>query len=402
MLEFLRRYQRSLFIVITVVIIASFSFFGTFQTFSSREQEDKVAFTAIDGSKIRRSELSDMITFLASDSHDFLFSPSGAGNALNDGVIPTDFLESGLASVIATPYIAEIGEEEQPKLERERRYSPYVHPKAPFLTAEQIWAYYAPDVKANFDQLRGFANARTPEAFSARVNLFVAERRFPAAYLKQFLRFQETSHKWLAQDPNLAYQNLALFGYGNVQDWFGKNFVDLAAQYIINSAKLAEQKGYKVTKEEALGSLFRNAETAFRESRSQGHITATNAGDFFQEQLRRMGMDQSRVVKVWTQVLLFRSLFFENANSVLVDTTAYEPFYHHLNEYVDIDYYQLPTEFRFASMKDLQQFTLYLNAVQNAQNASKSDLLVLPDEFSAASEVKKAYPELVERKVLLR
>src|SRR5262249_5345996 len=151
------------------------------------------------------------------------------------------------------------------------------------------WAYYAPDIKSNFDSLRSYDSARSYDAFSTRLNLFVAERRFPSAYLKQFLRYQEQSHKWLAQDPNLAYQNLALFGYINVQDWFGRNFVDLVAQYIINSAKVAEQKGYKITKEEALGSLFRNAESAFRESRSQGRITATNAGDFFQEQLRRLG-----------------------------------------------------------------------------------------------------------------
>ena len=71
---------------------------------------------------------------------------------------------------------------------------------------------------------------------------------------------------------------------------------------------------------------------------------ATNVGDFFQEQLRRLGMDQSRAVKVWTDVLLFRTLFFENADSILVDTASYKDFYHHLNEYVDIDLYQLPKD----------------------------------------------------------
>lgn len=403
MLDFFRRYQRSFFIVITVVIIVSFSFFGTFQTFSNREQEDKVAFTAIDGSKVRKSELSDMVAFLTSDAHDFLFSNTSSGNALNDGVISNDFLETGLAQVIAAPYLPEIGEEEQTRLEREKRYTPYAHPKAPFLTAEQIWAYYAPDIKNNFERLRSYDSARSFDAFSTRVNLFVAERKFPAPYLKQFLRYQESSHKWLPQDPNLAYQNLALFGYYNAQDWFGRNFIELMAQYIINSAKIAEQKGYKVTKEEALGSLFRNAESAFRDSRSQGLITGANAGDFFQDQLRRLGLDQSRAVKVWTQVLLFRTLFFENADSVLVDTSTYAPFYHHLNEYVDIDYFQLPQEFRFSSIRELEQFAIYLSAVGVPQNQTKKqELLILPEQFLSPSEVKKAYPELVERKVVLR
>src|SRR5262245_39241440 len=144
MLEFFRRYQRAFFIVITAVIIISFSFFGTFQTFSNKEQEDKVVFTALDGTKVRRSEVSDMINFLTSDAHEYIFSSSGTGNALNDGVIANDILAAGLAPIIADPYLTEISQELQPRLEREKRYKPYAHPRAPFLTAEQIWAYYAP------------------------------------------------------------------------------------------------------------------------------------------------------------------------------------------------------------------------------------------------------------------
>ena len=127
MLDFFRRYQRGLFIVITVVIVISFSFFGTFQAFAGKEQDDKVAFTALDGSKVRRSEVVDMVAFLTSDSHDFLFS-GGAGNALNDGVLAGDILESGLAQVIGVPYLTEMAPELQTRLEREKRYKSYTHP----------------------------------------------------------------------------------------------------------------------------------------------------------------------------------------------------------------------------------------------------------------------------------
>ncbi len=403
MLEFFRRYQRGFFIVITVVIVISFSFFGTFQTIPGKEQDDRVAFTALDGSKVRKSEIADMVAFLAADSHEYIFSGGSSGNALNDGVVSTDILESGLAPVIAAPYLAEIGHEQQARLERERRYKPYKHPRAPFLTSEQIWTYYAPDVKSNFDLLRNSEHANNPNAFAARVNLFVAERNFPSPYLRQFLRYQEASHKWLPQDPSLAQQDLSLFGYHTTQDWFGRQFIEICAQFIINSAKVAEQKGYEITKEEAVGSLFRNAEQAFRESRAQGSVTATNVGDFFQDQLRRLGMDQSRAVKVWTQVLLFRTLFFENADSVLVDTTSYKDFFHHLNEYVDIDLYQLPEAFRFTKLSDLQEFALYLTAVRPPIEGSKNqNPLRLPLAFASAQHVKKVYPELVERKFTVR
>src|ERR1019366_8989292 len=112
MLEFFRRYQRGFFIVITVVIVISFSFFGTFQTFDSKQQDDRVAFTALDGSKVRRSDIADMVAFLTADSHDYLFSGGGSGNALNDGVLAGDILESGLAQIIAAPYLIEIGQEQ--------------------------------------------------------------------------------------------------------------------------------------------------------------------------------------------------------------------------------------------------------------------------------------------------
>lgn len=402
MLEFFRRYQRGFFIVITVVIVISFSFFGTYQTFESKEQEDKVAFTALDGSKVRRSEVTDMVAFLTSDSHDYLFS-GGSGNPLNDGVLASDILESGLAQVIAEPYLIEIGKEQETRLEREKRYKPYTHPRASFLTAEQIWAYYAPDLKTNFDLLRNSESAKSKDAFAARVNLFVAERNFPSAYLRQFLRYQEASYKWLPPDQNLPQVDLSLFGYHSTEEWFGRQFVEVAAQFIINSAKIAEQKGYKITNEEALGSLYRNAEHAFRESRSQGTLSAKNVGDFFQDQLRRLGMDQNRAVKVWTEILLFRTLFFENADSVLVDTASYKDFFHHLNEYVDIDLYQLPEELRFSNLRDLEQFAIYLSAVRPpVEGAKNQNPLSMPQAFATTHHVKKIYPELVERTFTVR
>src|SRR5574338_404057 len=236
MFEFFRRYQRAFFIVITSVIVISFSFFGTYQAFQGGQAEDKVAFTAVDGTKVLSSELNDMITFLSRDSGSY-------GNGLNDGVVVTDLLQTGLGEVIAAKYMQEIGQELQPKLEREKRYTGYKHPRAPFLTADQIWSYYAPNIKKNLDRLKLVTQAAGADAFQARVALFLAEQNFPAAYLKQILRYQESTHKWLPQDATLAQQDLSLFGYHSAQDWFGRRFLELSAEFIINAAKVAERKG---------------------------------------------------------------------------------------------------------------------------------------------------------------
>lgn len=395
MLDFFRRYQKGFFIVITIVIIISFSFFGTFQAVHGRDVEDKPAFTAIDGKAVLSSELNDMITFLSQDSYDTAHSSNFfAGNALNDGVIYQDILQTGLADVIAQAYIDEIGQDVQSKLEREKRYKAYQHPKAPFISANQIWSYYAPDIAKNLSKLSTLDTASSGDAFKVRTNLFVAERKFPPAYLKQFLRYQESMHKWLTADPNLSNYDLSLFGYHSAQDWFGRRFIELSAQFIINSAKYAESKGYSVSKEEALTSLFENCEEFLQNSEESHLLTTKNPADYFQEQLRHLNMDQGRLVKVWSQVLLFRRLFFDNADSILVHPLSYQDFYNHLNEYVDIDLYQLSPVFALRTQQDLEKCILYHSAVaKDGKNSEFSSA----ENFKQASDVKKNYPELVEK-----
>ena len=70
MLEFFRKYQRYFFFVITVIIVISFSFFGTYSTLQNVDSRDQEAFRAIDGSLISRSELDEMVLFLATDAED--------------------------------------------------------------------------------------------------------------------------------------------------------------------------------------------------------------------------------------------------------------------------------------------------------------------------------------------
>jgi len=400
MLEFFRRYQKFFFLVITIVIVISFSFFGTFQAMQGRHVEDKVAFTAIDGSKIYTSELNDMVAFLSRDASDIYVSLNPfAANALNDGVIAEDILQTGLGQVIAKQYLEQIGDELQPKLEREKRYVSYRHPKAPFLSAEQVWAYYAPDIKTNITELQKSDDAKAQKAFRVRTALYLAQRNFPPAYLKQFLRYQESMHKWLSHDPALDHQDVSLFGYHNVQEWFGRRFIELSAECIINAAKMAEQKGYMVNSSEVLGSLYRNCESAYRAASSQNSITASSPQEYFQQQLRMLGMDQGRVVKIWKDVLLFREFFFSNADSVLVDPTPYQEFYKHINEYVTIDLYQLPEPLRFSKSSDLEKYILYKDAVTEKNN----NLTYSPNAaLREVSSVQREYPELVEKSFTLK
>jgi len=136
MLGFFRKYQRYFFIVITVVIVISFTFFGTSSNMQRTQYIEKTAFTAIDGSEISRSELEELVLFVGTDNEDKLLLGGAWGlNFLNDGVLKRDFIETGLAEILVAPFLKEMRGDLQSRHQREKRYAPYEHPEAKFISA---------------------------------------------------------------------------------------------------------------------------------------------------------------------------------------------------------------------------------------------------------------------------
>ncbi len=398
MLNFFRKYQTYFFILITIVIIISFSFFGTYSTLPANSMHEQVAFTAIDGTEISRHELDEMVAFIGTDIDDkMLFGGMWGPNFLNDGVLQKDILETGLANILVETYPDLIQKDLMSRFDHEKKYTLYAHPAARFISVEGAWSYVAPDMKRNFIAMKESDNPLSPQAFDARVDLFLAEKRFPAPLLRQVLRYQQQQYNWVTPDPNLERVDLALFGYHTIDDWFGPRFVRLAAEFIINSSKIAQQKGYIVTKEEALVDLKRNAEISYQQNRKSVHLGVANPSEYFQEQLRRLGMDQTKAIKQWQTVLLFRRLFQDVGNAVIIDPMPSQNFVAFAKEGVLGELYRLPPEFRFADYRMMQQFEIYLNYVSK----HKSNELSLPTAFLSPSEVKQKAPELVQKSYTL-
>ncbi len=401
MLEFFRRYQRYFFLVITVVIIISFSFFGTYSTLGSDQWRERIAFKAVDGSDVTQMELDEMAVFLGSDNEDkLLFGGAWGPNFLNDGVIRKDLLETGIAEILINAYIQDLAEDLQPKMEKEKRYSLYVHPQAKFLSVANAWNYFAPEMKANFDALRQVTDLKDPKAMKARIKLFLGEKKVPPTTMKQLLKYQQQQYNWLPQDPNLDRADLSLFGYHTLEDWFGAHFVRLACQFIINTAKIAEERGYQVSKAEVLADLMRNTDISYQQNRNKPNIGVANPSEYLREQLRIMRMDQTRAIKIWQQVLLFRRYFHDVGNAALVDTLPFQRFNDFTKEARELDVYRLPAAMRFGNYAALQKFEVYLKAISNRSKEGKA-LLKLPTKTLSATEVSKQYPELVERKYKL-
>lgn len=395
MLELLRKYQSYIFIVVSFVVIVSFSFFGTYNTIPADSIHEQILFTAIDGSQIKRSEVEEIASFLGTDNEDkMLYGGIWGPNFLNDGVIKNDFLATGLADILVQAYPSEVENDLEIRLAKEKGYRLYVHPQAKFLSAEGAWAYFAPEIKENYDALRKTSHATDPEAFAARTALFLSERKFPAPLLKQVLRYQQRQYQWVNPDPNLERADLSLFNYHTVEDWYGPRFVRLIAAFIINSSKIAEQKGYRVSKEEAIADLLRNADASFQQNIKNPNLGVTNSLEYFNEQLRRLGMDKNMTAKVWRQVLLFRRLFQDVGNAVFVDAMTHQQFAEYAKETAVGDLYRLPQELRFSNYRMLQKFEIYLDAI-----AKRSDpLLQLPSTLLSLDEIKKNTPALVQKK----
>ncbi len=394
MLEFFRRYQKIIYIIVTIVIVLSFSFFGTYSAFTNTHTNDTTAFKAIDGTPISRSQLETMTAFIATDMEDlFAFGARGA-NFLNDGVLSVDFLKTGLALELIQYFPQELKKDFDKRLKSEKNFSLYEHPKAKFLSAKSAWGYVLPEMSNQYDQLVLSEDPLSAQAIDARIDLYQSQRVLTPFVLRQVLAYQLRQYPWLSADPQLEKGDLFLFGYHTVEDWFGPAFTRLAAEAIINGAIVARQKGYEVSNEEAWAALISNAQKTYmrlNEQKSQKRLESPET--LLSEQLLAMRLDQTQASEVWKQVLLFRRLLRDTSGSALVDALALDQFV----EYADMaavgELYRLPSAFRLSTFRDLQKFTLYLNRISNLSMNS----LDLPNRFLSIQEVKAQTPALVQK-----
>lgn len=400
MLHFFRTYQRYVFIFITVVIVISFSFFGTYNAIERSTYDDPTVFTAIDGTPVKRSELEKMNLFIGSDMEEKRnYGGMWGPNFLNDGVLKKDFFENGIAQILFKAYASDLKDEISQRHHKEKLYEPYTHPQANFISAEAAWNYLMPGMKQNYTLLTKADDPLAPEAVDARINLFLGQSRFTGPMLRNMLYMQEKQFQWIEHDPSLDYSDLSLYGYHRAEDWFGPSFMRLASEFIINSAIIAKQRGYTISETEAYSDLLRNAAISFKQIQGSRQLDVGNVGQYVDEQLRRMGMDATQAARLWQQVLLSRRLYLDMGNSLFTDPFTFQEYSAYASQSVSGTLYQLPKELRFNSPASLGKFQIYLDAV--AQSKKGDNPLKLPETFKSVQEVMKDTPELVQKRYLL-
>lgn len=381
MLHLFRKYQKAIFYLVTFVIIVTFIFFGTYQSFSSQGKiKDPVVFKTVGKEKITQSLLTQMTHFLSSEKSPFpspyaLFTT----NYLNDGVVSKDFLKCGLETRIPA-YEMILAE----KFEKEKDYRPYVNPHVRSISAENCWTLFAPDIREKLTKMQ-----RETPSFETKVALFEAEKRFPPVLLAQMLRYQEHEYANMRGDLKLQRGEVSLFGYHNLEDWFGKEYLEECAKVILNGASIARQKGYVVKREEILCNIYARTQNAYEVFRKEIESQIPNAHTFYQYFIRQNGFDEETLVKIMEELFLFERLLSDVSQAPLIDTLAFEKFYAYAHEYAVVEVTQMPRELCFKNLEEWKKFELYLASV------AKADGLALPEEMDAIEEIEKRAPQLV-------
>jgi len=386
MLGLFRKFQKVLFSIVTFFLIVAFLFFGVFSSFDfGSESADQVAGRAVDGSDVYLSEKQRLVRFLSLDPHDPV-QPGGTLHVLNDGVIRKDFLESGIGDLLAASFFDQIKEDLEARLAKAKRYQPYKHPEAPFLSAESVWEQFQPDLSRYLTSLKGQLEA-SPETFTYLSRLYLEQKKMPPELLRRILVYQMSQYSSLRFDPAVQYGDMSLFGQHTLHDWFGDRFIELAAEFVWNAAVTAHEKGIEIGIEEAKADLlfsFEEASQAF--AKHKGKMLS------LQDQLRYLGMNESEAVSIWQKILLFRQYMKGASDPAFVDSAFSDELLRYTGEVVLADVYHLPDALSLKTPDDFFAFQYYIDAV----SAPEKDRLALPKAYLPIGDIAKKSPDFVE------
>ncbi|MFA6119311.1 MAG: SurA N-terminal domain-containing protein [Parachlamydiales bacterium] len=390
MLSFLRKYQKIFFVIIAVVIVVTFSFFGTQGVISEvKKVKDEDIAQAVDGSKIKLSEIEKMSLFLSSDSEDYSIKQTQIrANLFNDGVLKNDIFQSGIAKIIFEKYFDKLAPSLKSKFEKAKKYRPFVHYYDSSISAEAIWQNYKPEISDLLKKVKEQKELNL-EFCKLYIDLYNEQMNFHPESLRKIIYFQE-KQKNAQTDPRILQDSFAIFGYDNAVEWFGKDFIDLISQFIINTSHIAESKGYKVSVKEVNIDLMTNLKKALKNQ------TDISLAESYKRMLKILGMDDKSAIDVWQKVMLFRKYYKDVSNTVLLDNLPYKEFLDFSATTAKVKVYDLPKHLQMNNFEDLMQLEMYLMAT-----ADKSGALDIPNSFKAIDQIEKEYPQLIEKQYQL-
>jgi len=386
MLQLFRKYQKLLYICVTTVIILSFSFFGTYSAIFDNDSkvQDREVGKTYSGRSLKESELYTLNRFISYDKN-MSFSRNSYPNYFNDGIIASDFLKTSLAHFLFETYYDEMKDEMEESWNKMRRYTPYRHPEAPFLSAEAVWSRFAPEIPQMLNTLKS-QDEFNLESFEIMADLYLEQCRFNPNMLRRVLVYQQKQYPSITPDQRLYHDDLMLFGFSSASDWFSNKFINLVSQYLVNSAEIAEERGYVVSDTEAKIDLMNGIQLAI-----QNNDQEISLQEVYKKQLDILGLDERKAVSLWKSVLLFRRYLSDQAGSIFLDPATFEDFESYASLTADVERFQMAPEFQFYSATDSAKFDIYMGEVTRSHDES------LNCSFYSKEEMKELSPEFVHR-----
>lgn len=385
MLQFFRKNQKFFFIIVTFFIVISFSFFGTFGTFTGGDEApDREIGQLADGSILKEQRLQGMMRLLEHGIEE----GGRMSNFLNGSAIHRDLILTGLGEILADHCFEAMEEELSAKWTRMKNFVPYVHPNSPHINARGVWGQMAPQISFLLDELKAAPNEFSKEQLPLMFKLYVAQADFPPPLLLQMLYYQQMQGQ-VQPDYGLPRANVGLFGFESIEDWFGSEFVTETTKFILNVASIAKGDGYEVKRDEAEVDLMRNVYSALKMFQQGEAPSGEDVQSAFVNQCRSLGLTQNIAIDHWRDVLLFRRLFNEVGEGVFLDRLAIEQFQSFAKPSLEICRYFLPRELHLSNVRDLLKFERYLE-IGYTGNKMSLDLVQKNVE-----EVRDSHPEFV-------
>lgn len=395
MLQFFRRHQKILFIVVTFVVVVSFCFFGTYGTMSQPEgPADYELGKGVSGQAIKSREFMALCRLLESSVLDRA-SKEGLPNLLNPGVIEKEFLSTGLGLMLVKPYFSEMKKELDERVKKIHNFRPYVHPKSSEVSAEWVWGVFSTSFAKRYQLLKSRSDQATTESFALMNQLYVDQLSLPPSHtLKQILVMQQNG-AGLDPDPLLEQADLSLFGFKSLEDWFGPKFVPLVAGFVLNAAQSATALGIEVKTDEVREDLLKNIYQGYQQLTRNEKMTSEEVNQYYLAKMRGMGLDEAGLLHAWKQVMLFRKLLEEAGSQVQMDSLVYQQFDQFAKESVEVDLYQLPKALQFSDFLSMLKFQLYIEGISQ-EGVSLRKTGALPVNMASIEHIEKRSPQFVE------
>ena len=397
MLHFFRKYQKAIFLCSTFFVAISFLFFGTLSKAPSESKDghDESISRMLGGESLKKRKLSMMSAFLSSSSEDVSFAnQSSVINLFNNAILDKEILASPVAMSIVNQYAQVMKVDIEKRLAKASKYELYKHPTAKNISTEMVYNSIEPSFLEVISKIKKSSLLSTQEGFSLLLAAYEKQKKVPPEMVKRVLMYYQNKLPLQEKDSRLEHFDFSIFGFRSLQDFFGRSFIEISSQFIMNAASHARSLGMKVSIKEARDALMENLALGLK-SFSDKEISSQDIKKAFYHQLRILGIDEISCIDLMQDILLFKQLFQKAEALVKADKTFAEKQRELAKNIFSLDLYELPKALKPKDFIALMKLQLYIEAISLSKQ--KGDLLAVPKETASLSEIEKKYPELVQK-----